>query len=285
VPPDFFSALFAELGRLSLLDRLERELRRRGYRYVAGVDEVGRGSLAGPVVAAAVILPEGWVLPGLDDSKRLDSLERERIAAEVRRMAVGLCVGLVGCSDIDMRDILRASLEAMKIAVDGLRPEPDAVLVDAVSIPGLRRPQLPVVHGDALCASVAAASIVAKVHRDKLMDELACRYPAYGFERHRGYGTSDHWKALRLYGPCPEHRLSYHGVVGGIEPEPLIPSRGARKSKARVAQRAFPPAAESATKGEIPSARAAPRIGSGIGKRRGREGARPKVGDGRRPRP
>lgn len=217
--PDPLSALFAELGRLSLLDRLERELRRRGYRCIAGVDEAGRGSLAGPVVAAAVVLPENCILPGLDDSKRLDAPARERLDAGVRRAALSVAVGEVGSREIDLRDILRTSLEAMKIAVDALAPEPDAILVDAVWIPGVRRPQLPVIHGDALCASIAAASIVAKVHRDRLMDDLARRYPVYGFEQHRGYGTSGHWEALRLYGPCPEHRLSYRGVVGGIDPE------------------------------------------------------------------
>jgi ribonuclease HII len=207
---------------LALLDQLERELHGRGYGHVAGVDEAGRGSLAGPVVAAAVILPEGCVLPGLDDSKKLDAPAREKLDAQLRRRALAVSIGVVGSREIDMRDILRASLEAMRIAVEALSPEPDAILVDAVSIPGVRRPQLPVVHGDALCASIAAASIVAKVYRDRLMDGLASRHPAYGFERHRGYGTADHWEALRLYGPCSEHRLTYHGVVAGTgDPEPV----------------------------------------------------------------
>ncbi len=236
--PDPLSALFAELGRLSALDLLERELRRRGYRHIAGVDEAGRGSLAGPVVAAAVILPEGVVLPGLDDSKRLDAACRERLDAQVRRLALAVSVGIVGSREIDLRDILRASLEAMRLAVEALSLEPEALLIDAVAIPGVRRPQLPVVHGDALCSSIAAASIVAKVYRDRVMDEMAQRHPVYGFEHHRGYGTPEHWHALRLYGPCPEHRLSYHGVVGGIEPEDL--EAGNRRPKTRISAKLLP---------------------------------------------
>jgi ribonuclease HII len=216
VTPDPLGALFAELGRLRLLDRVEKELRRRGYTLVAGVDEVGRGCLAGPVVAAAVILPEDCVLPGLDDSKKIDAACRERLDAHVRRCAIAVGVGVVQAQEIDNRDILRASLRAMRIAIEALRPEPDAILIDAVSIPGLRRPQLPVVHGDALCAAIAAASIVAKVYRDRLLDDLARSYPAYGFERHKGYGTPEHWDALRAAGPCPEHRLTFHGVVRGL---------------------------------------------------------------------
>ena len=221
--PDPLGALFAQLGRLRLLDRVEKELHRRGYRLVAGVDEVGRGCLAGPVVAAAVILPEDCVLPGLDDSKRSTRLAGERLGS-VRACAIAVEVGVVEAREIDTRDILRASLRAMRIAVEALRPEPDAILLDAVSIPGLRRPQLPVVHGDALCSAIAAASIVAKVYRDRLLEELARSYPAYGFERHKGYGTPEHWEALRAAGPCPEHRLTFHGVVlGGADASVLPP--------------------------------------------------------------
>jgi ribonuclease HII len=217
---DLLTALFAELGRLCLLSQPEKELRRRGYRVLAGVDEAGRGCLAGPVVAAAVILPEGCLLPGLDDSKRLDAASRRRLDRELRRRAVAVGVGVVSATDIDSRNILRASLAAMRIAIESLRPQPDAILVDAVSVPGVRRPQVPIVHGDALCSSIAAASIVAKVYRDGLMDELGRCYPVYGFEHHKGYGTPEHWEGLRLYGPCPEHRLTYRGVVAGLE-EPL----------------------------------------------------------------
>lgn len=237
--PEPLSTLFAELGRLATLDRLEREVRRRGYRLIAGVDEAGRGSLAGPVVAAAVILPEGCVLPALDDSKKLDASTRDRLDAEVRRRAIAVGVGVIAAREIDVRNILRASLSAMRVAVIGLRPEAEILLSDAVAVPGIRRPQLPVVHGDALCSSIAAASVVAKVYRDRLLDELSRVWPAYGFEHHKGYGTPEHWEALRRYGPCPEHRLSYRGVVldrGWIDEGPeTAPARGrsgARRSPA-----------------------------------------------------
>jgi len=195
---------------------------------VCGVDEVGRGPLAGPVVAAAVMLPAGCVLPGLDDSKKLDADCRARLAPEIRRRALAVGVGVVAARDIDSGDILRASLEAMRQAVLALAIPPEVLLVDAVAVPGIRVPQLPIIHGDALSASIAAASVVAKVHRDGLLESLSRRYPAYGFEQHKGYGTPEHWEALRLCGPCEEHRLTYHGVVP--EPaEPVIEGRVMRR--------------------------------------------------------
>jgi ribonuclease HII len=231
---DPFSTLFAELGRLRELARIETELGRRGYRLVAGVDEVGRGSLAGPVVAAAVILPAHCILVGLDDSKRLDAPCRERLAVAIRSHAIAVGVGVVSAREIDLRDILRASLAAMKIAILCLDPQPEALLLDAVSLPGIRLPQLPIVHGDALCSSVAAASVVAKVERDRMLDDLGRRFPAYGFEQHKGYGTPEHWQALSVHGPCPEHRLSYHGVVPGTGDDLLDPGpRRLRSGKLR----------------------------------------------------
>ncbi len=218
---DPLAALFAELGRLRDLSLLEEQLARRGYRRVAGVDEVGRGSLAGPVVAAAVILPPGCVLPGIDDSKRLDAPAREQLDRQIRARAVAWAIGVVEARIIDVGDILRASLEAMRLAVTALRPSADALLVDAVVVPGVRLPQVPVIHGDALSASIAAASIVAKVHRDGLLDGLSRSFPVYGFEQHKGYGTPEHWEALQRFGPCPEHRLSYHGVVPQVGDGPI----------------------------------------------------------------
>ena len=222
---DPFSALFAELGRLALLHKLEKELHGRGYTLLAGVDEAGRGCLAGPVVAAAVILPRDCVILGLDDSKRLDPESRAKIEREVRKRAIAVAVGLVSAAEIDAGDILRASLAAMRIAIEALRPEPDALLLDAFPVPGVRRPQLPVVHGDALCCSIAAASVVAKVHRDLLLEEIGRRYPAYGFSHHKGYGTPEHWEALARYGPCPEHRLSYRGVVPEGDARAMAPEQ------------------------------------------------------------
>jgi len=216
VNSDPLAAFFAELGRLRELTRVESELARRGFSRIAGVDEAGRGSLAGPVVAAAVVLPVGCLLPGIDDSKKLDAEARERLAPEIRRRALAVAVGVVSARDIDTGDILRASLRAMRLAVEALSPAPQILLVDAVTVPGVRIPQIPIVHGDALSASIAAASIVAKVHRDALLDALGRRHPAYGFEQHKGYGTPEHWEALQRCGPCAEHRLTYRGVV----PEP-----------------------------------------------------------------
>jgi ribonuclease HII len=214
VTPEPFAALFAELARLSALSCVERELEKRGYGKIAGVDEVGRGCLAGPVAAGAVVLPRGFFWPGIDDSKKLMADEREAVAEVIRREAVCFAVAFVPASQIDQDDVLRASLDAMRKALQALHPEPEAVLIDAVAVPRYRKPQIPIVHGDGRSVSIAAASILAKVERDRAMTELAKRWPAYGFEHHKGYGTPEHWEALRAYGPCPEHRLTYRGVEG-----------------------------------------------------------------------
>jgi ribonuclease HII len=167
------------------------------------------------VVAAAVILPPGFSWPGVDDSKKLEPEEREALAEELRRRAVASAVAVVSVREIDETDIRLASLTAMKRALTALDPSPDVILTDAFPVPGFRCPQVPLVHGDALSISIAAASIIAKVHRDRLMDDLARQYPAYAFDRHKGYAVAEHREILARIGPCPEHRLSFHGVVPG----------------------------------------------------------------------
>ncbi len=201
-----------ERRRLESLFRLRRTLRENGARCVAGVDEVGVGPLAGPVVAAAVVLIDEPELPGLDDSKRLTREERERLDREIRAQARGVGVAEVWPAEIDRLNIYRAALEAMRRAVDLLPEAPDHLLVDARTIPALTAPQTPLVGGDGRDASIAAASIVAKVHRDALMRRLDLRYPGYGFARHKGYATAEHLAALRRVGPCELHRRSYAPV-------------------------------------------------------------------------
>ncbi len=202
-----------ERRRVSRLFALRRALQGAGLRYVAGVDEVGMGPLAGPVVAAAVILPDRVELPGLDDSKRVDPVRREELAVAVREQALALSVAEVAVDEIEHLNIYRAGLEAMRRAVLGLAVAPDHVMVDARTIPGLESPQTPLVGGDGRDGSIAAASIVAKVHRDALMRELDARHPGYGFARHKGYATRDHLRALRSLGPCPIHRRTFAPVA------------------------------------------------------------------------
>jgi ribonuclease HII len=210
-----------ERARRTERDRLVRFFARRekllqsGVKFVAGVDEVGVGPLAGPLVAAAVIFPrevELDALSGLDDSKRVARKAREALDREIRRQAAAVFVAEVSASDVDRLNTHRASLAAMKQAISGLELRPGHVLVDARTIPDLGVPQTALIHGDALDASIAAASIVAKVHRDAWMCELDDRYPGYGFSRHMGYGTPEHFAALDRLGPCPAHRRSFAPV-------------------------------------------------------------------------
>jgi ribonuclease HII len=201
-------AIRSEARRLRALFALRRRLFARGVRLVAGVDEVGMGPLAGPVVAAAVILPERVDLPGLDDSKRLDSAARERLDLAIRAQAVGVCVAEASHEEIDALNIYRAGLLAMARAVAGLRPPPECVLVDGRTIPDLAVEQRAIAGGDARDGTIAAASVVAKVYRDALMRRLASRFPGYGLERHKGYATAEHLAALRRLGPSRIHRRS-----------------------------------------------------------------------------
>ena len=191
-----------------------RELRlgERGYQAIAGVDEVGRGCLAGPVIAAAVILDPARRPRGLRDSKQLAAADRERLAAVIAKTAVAIALGVVESTEIDRTDILQATLEAMRCAVEGLRVRPDYLLVDAVRIPVIPIPQEGLIRGDSRSASIAAASIVAKVYRDALMRSLHPLYPAYRFDANKGYGTRDHLRALRRLGATPLHRTTFRGV-------------------------------------------------------------------------
>ena len=206
----------AERRRVEVLWEAERALRPAGSRSTAGVDEVGMGPLAGPVVAAAVILPEGVHFEGLRDSKRLTPAARERLAAEVWSVARAVSIGMTSLAEIDRINIYQAGLLAMRRAVLGLRPGADGVLVDARRIPDLDVPQRAVVGGDDRVASISAASIVAKVHRDTLMCALDSRHPGYGFAQNRGYGTAEHLDALERLGPSPAHRRSFAPVTRAL---------------------------------------------------------------------
>jgi len=198
-----------ERARLARLFALRRRLRREGALRVAGVDEVGVGPLAGPVVAAAVILPDRVELPGLADSKQVTRAARERLSAAIRTQAEAVSIGEVWPAELDRLNVYRAALEAMRRAVLGLAVEPCHVLVDARTIPGIRAAQTSIVGGDACDASIAAASIVAKVHRDAIMCRLEVEHPGYGFAQHMGYSTREHLVALRRLGPSPVHRRSF----------------------------------------------------------------------------
>ncbi len=191
-----------------------------GGRTPAGVDEAGRGPLAGPVVAAAVILPEVFSLKGLDDSKKLTHRQRVEMLDRIASSALSLAIGIVGHQEIDRINILRASLLAMEIAVNKLEKRPDFLLIDGNQRTSLLIPQQTVVRGDARCCSIAAASIVAKVRRDEIMDEYHELYPEYNFRSHKGYPTKEHLEAIRKYGPCPIHRVSFRGV---LQPDPSGP--------------------------------------------------------------
>jgi ribonuclease HII len=192
---------------------LENALRRVGFVHVAGVDEVGRGCLAGPVVAAAVVLHPGTPISGVADSKTVPAAERERLFDRIRRHAVAWAVGSADPTEIDEINIHQASLQAMRRAVLALIPLPDVVLVDAFRIPQLFMAQRGVRHGDRRCAAIAAASIVAKVTRDRWMRELHDRDPRYGFDRHKGYATSVHLEAVARFGYSAAHRQSFRPSV------------------------------------------------------------------------
>jgi ribonuclease HII len=189
--------------------RHERELHLNGFARVAGIDEVGRGSLAGPVVAAAVILPERHRIKGIRDSKVVPRARREALYELILDRAEGVGVGCIEVEVIDRINILQATKLAMREALGRMAEPPDHLLIDALSLREVDLPQRPIIDGDAISASIAAASIVAKVTRDRICDEIDQRYPAYGFARHKGYGTRRHVDALLTEGPCAWHRRSF----------------------------------------------------------------------------
>ena len=191
------------------MQKRERELRKAGYMYIAGIDEAGRGPLAGTVYAAAVILPPDVCILGLDDSKKLTPKRREALFDEICEKAVAYSIATASETEIDDINILRATHLAMCRAADGLSPHTDYCIIDGNSISGLETAHETMIKGDAKSASVAAASVLAKVSRDRYITEIGKQYPEYGFERHKGYGTKEHVAAILKYGPLPIHRKSF----------------------------------------------------------------------------
>jgi len=194
------------------VEPFEAEIRARGFRVIAGLDEAGRGPLAGPVVAAAVVLPEKARLKGVDDSKKLSAGQREEMFSLLREKALAMGVGIVDVQEIDRLNILQASLRAMELAVGNLSLPPDFLLIDGIDSLHLPLAQQTIPKGDQRCLSVAAASILAKVTRDRLMMGYHDQYPQYNFARHKGYGTKEHLQAIRKYGCCPLHRRSFRTI-------------------------------------------------------------------------
>jgi len=203
-----------ELFSAAPLDTLkfERTAYSNGFAFVAGIDEAGRGPLAGPVMAAAVILPAGLTIIGVDDSKKLTADRREKLFDIIMAQAMSVGVGIVSPSDIDLINILQATRSAMLAAVQQLSSQPDYLLIDGISTIDSPIPQKTIKKGDSLSLSIAAASIIAKVTRDRFMIEMDAAYPGYGFAGHKGYGSAAHMEAIRRLGPSPIHRLTFGGV-------------------------------------------------------------------------
>ncbi|MDR1706150.1 MAG: ribonuclease HII [Clostridiales bacterium] len=199
-----------EIKRLAVLSAYEEKYYELGYHYIAGADECGRGCLAGPVAAAAVILPRGVIIKGINDSKKLSPGRREALCAEILEKALAVRFETAGADVIDSINILRASLTAMGKALNGLNIKPQAALIDGRFLPDIELRMEPIIGGDGKSVSIAAASIVAKVLRDALMSRYDASYPGYGFIRNKGYGTKEHYDALSRLGPCPIHRMSFN---------------------------------------------------------------------------
>lgn len=190
----------------------EQEAEQRGFSMIAGVDEAGRGPLAGPVVASAVILPPGVSIPGLTDSKQLSAAQRDEFYTVINDTALAVSWAVVEADVIDRINILQASLLAMLTAVKGLAKEPGMILVDGNQKTAWTGPQMTIVKGDSKSLSIAAASVIAKVTRDRIMESHAITYPKYGFDGHKGYGCKSHREAIKTHGPCPIHRMTFRGV-------------------------------------------------------------------------
>ena len=210
VPPSY-----SEKERLIRMTQFERLAYDQGYQRIAGLDEAGRGPLAGPVVAAAVILPPGYLLSGLRDSKKLSASQREGMMYEITQSAIAVGIGICDQDVIDKINILQATILAMHKAVESLATPPELILIDALRLPALPVSQQSIIGGDDKSLSIAAASVVAKVTRDRLMMVYDHLYPQYNFKAHKGYGTKEHMKALMTYGPCTIHRRSFRGVTQG----------------------------------------------------------------------
>ncbi|MGE7669356.1 ribonuclease HII [Peribacillus sp. NPDC097077] len=193
------------------MSEFERELRQQGFSVLAGIDEVGRGPLAGPVVTSAVILPDTFYLPGLNDSKKISESKREQFYEAIHKEAISIGIGIVHSEEIDEINIYQATKKAMMAAVNNLSELPDHLLIDAMEL-DMSIPQLSLIKGDARSITISAASIVAKVTRDRMMKEYGVKYPEYGFEKHMGYGTSQHLEALDKHGLTPWHRRSFAPV-------------------------------------------------------------------------
>lgn len=210
--------LMAEKRRFEKMMVYEKEAQKQGFQYVAGIDEVGRGPLAGPVVAAAVILPENIFISGINDSKKLSSKKREQLYQEIKNEALAIGIGVVGADVIDEINIYQATKKAMNIAINQLSIFPDFLLIDAMKI-DTPITQRSLIKGDSLSVSIASASIIAKVYRDRLMMEYCKKYPEYQFEKNAGYGTREHIQAIRKFGPTPIHRKTFAPIKEYIHNE------------------------------------------------------------------
>ena len=199
-----------EEARLLLLKEQENELRKKGFQYICGIDEAGRGPLAGPVVVASVIMPADSMIEGVNDSKKISEKKREKLYDQILEEAISYGVAIIGQDEIDEINILNATKKGLTVSLQELSQRPDLILVDALNgIDTMGIPYDSIIKGDAKCYSIAAASIIAKVTRDRIMREWDSVYPEYGFEKHKGYGTAAHIAAIREHGLCPIHRRSF----------------------------------------------------------------------------